>query len=186
MQKKLITLVCLLAMSLAFVACDSKIEGVPASKQISELNEDEQGAFCTYMGDTVMELFTGDDFKESMCLSMAASFAGFAGEDEDEQVAACEENFTECMEREDDTADMDTSEICPGPEELAGCDATMQEVHDCFQAMMTAQKAEAAKVTQYSCEELIKDGKLEEIQGDEEDTQPEECKVLEEKCNLLG
>lgn len=185
MQRKLTILFCLLAMSFAFVACDKNIEGVPASKQISELNEGERENFCAYLGSSLEEMFTGDDFKESMCLSMAAAFAGFAGEDEDDQVASCEESFEECMAEDDDAEDFDTSEFCPSADELADCEATMEEVHACFTAMMAQQKEEAKKVTQYSCEELIKEGKLDEIQADESE-EPEACKVLQEKCNILG
>lgn len=185
MAKKLITLICLVAMTAAFMGCEKKIDGVPASKALSELSEEEQASFCTYLGDTFEEMIGGDAFKESMCLTMSASFAGFEADNEEDQVAACEENYEECMAEEEEPQDFDSDEICPSADELAGCTATMAEVDACYKAMIASQKEEAAKATQYTCSELIIDGKMEELQGDENSGPPEECQAIQESCPAI-
>ena len=185
MFRHLTTFVCLLAMCLAIVGCDKKIEGVPAEKQISELSEEEQESFCDYLDNAFEDLLGGDDVREAMCLGMAAGFATFGAEDDDAAVAACEESYEECMEDEEEEAE-EADRECPSGDDLAECEVTMEELHACVQATGQAMAEEAQKVTQYSCEELIKDGKLEEIEGDDEDKTPEECKVVQEKCPMFA
>lgn len=164
---------------------NDEIAGVSRDSRISELSPDEQDAFCTYLSQTLEEMFSSDDFVESMCLTMSATFAGFAGEDPDVQVAACEQNYQECIAEDDEFENLDYREFCPDAAERATCDATMEEVHACFTEMVAIQKEEAVRISQYSCEELIKEGKLDEIQNDEAD-EPEACQILEEKCSILS
>lgn len=183
MSKNLTILISLIAMCLALVGCEKKIGGVPAEKQISELSEEEVDAFNTYFGDTLKEMFTSDIFKESTCLSMSASFAPMGAEDDDEAVASCEESYEECLAEEDE--EFDPADMAVSKDDLGECNVTMAQVDACLSAMLDSQKESAEKITSSSCEELIVDGKLEEIQG-ESGEEPEECKVVEENCEALN
>ena len=202
MFKKCMAAVAMMTVALAAVACDrdggasappAEIAGIPAATQASALTEEQTEAFCGYLGEALTKAQEDESMKAAGCILGGVMMAALSGAEGEAATEACQSAYDECLAREIDEQGEIEPDICPAPEVISSCDATLVELETCLTGMLEWGFAPLQELGKSNCAELTSEGGMEKVEAAMVNMQTlgdgvpdiEACAPVKEKCNTF-
>lgn len=203
MFKKCMAAVAMMTVALAAVACDkdgnegasapAEIAGIAAATQANALTAEQTEDFCGYLGEQLKLAQEDEAMKSAGCILGGVMMATLSGAEGEAATETCQSTFDECMARDMDEQGEIEPDICPAPEVMAGCDATLAELTTCMTGMLEWGFGTLRELGESNCEELTAEGGMEKVEAAMENMQAlgdgvpdiEACAPVKEKCEAF-